>query len=83
MNLQDKPLEWQTMVPRQLARMQGLEILDIGLYNGHTGVHSRDGINLRLETGIDILSCLIDLNWFCFTGMRQEMDEDDAKAETH
>lgn len=74
--LEGKHAEWQPLVLRQLARMDKLERLHIGL--NHPQLTS-DGIDLRLACGLDILSSLKHLRAITFHGLLQRMDEDDIR----
>ncbi|KAF9197809.1 hypothetical protein BGZ49_001598 [Haplosporangium sp. Z 27] len=75
--LEGKPVEWQREVLRQLSRLKRLDNLAIGPYE-FAMVGSRDGIDLRLESGLDILGSLNLLDRFCFDGLHQEMGEEDV-----
>ncbi|KAF8937074.1 hypothetical protein EDD21DRAFT_360176 [Dissophora ornata] len=76
--LEDRPVEWQRMVLRQLAKMDKLDFLTIAPYEFNMD-GTRDGIDLRLEAGLDILSSLKLLDRFCFDGLWQEMEEEDVR----
>ncbi|KAI8349988.1 hypothetical protein B0O80DRAFT_458802 [Mortierella sp. GBAus27b] len=72
--LMNEPDEWQREVLRQLSRLTRLEVLRVGDYDGP----SEDGLDLTLGSGLGILSSL-NLRELDFTGVRQEMDENDVK----
>ncbi|KAF9998101.1 hypothetical protein BGZ80_010406 [Entomortierella chlamydospora] len=74
--LENKP-EWQPQVLRQLSRLEKLDFLTIGPHNFEMD-GTRDGIDLRLECGLDILGNLKRLERFCFEGLYQEMSEQDV-----
>ncbi|KAF9120082.1 hypothetical protein BGX30_003386, partial [Mortierella sp. GBA39] len=68
---------WQQMVLRQLARLTKLQDLRIGIAYGRQT--SRDGIDLRLEAGLDILSSLESLADLHIDYLWQQMDEQDVR----
>ncbi|KAF9949037.1 hypothetical protein BGZ65_007646 [Modicella reniformis] len=76
--LEGKPQEWQQLILEQLARLKKLTFLSIGP-NTLSFQDSRDGVVLRLESGLDILSSLKRLTIFCLDGLWQEMDECDVR----
>ncbi|KAI7831656.1 hypothetical protein BC939DRAFT_472774 [Gamsiella multidivaricata] len=76
--LQGKPIEWHRQVFRQLSRLKELRTLEIFPRNFNRG-NSQDGIDLRIEAGLDMLSSLKYLEVLCFAGIRQQMDEMDVR----
>jgi hypothetical protein len=75
--LEDKPLEWHRGVLQQLARLRKLKILGVSLY--HYSVLNHDGLDLRLEAGLGVLSSLECLEEFRFPGLWQQMEEQDVR----
>ncbi|KAG0366150.1 hypothetical protein BC939DRAFT_146363 [Gamsiella multidivaricata] len=76
--LEGKPALWQRLVLKQLARMTKLDFLTVGPFEFDPR-DSHDGIDLRLETGLDILSSLKLLDRLCFDGLWQQMEEKDVR----
>jgi hypothetical protein len=75
--LRDRPHEWHRRVFQQLARLTKLERLYLN--SPASSVESRDGLDLRLETGLSALACLKHLKELKFKGLRQQMEEQDLK----
>ncbi|KFZ09053.1 hypothetical protein V502_08972, partial [Pseudogymnoascus sp. VKM F-4520 (FW-2644)] len=86
--LSNRPPEWQSLILGQIVRLHDLRNLSIGPKRG--GVREEDhvaameldeddGIQLRLEAGLAILSGLKRLEVIAFLGMRQNMDEEDVR----
>ncbi|KAF9352582.1 hypothetical protein BGX26_009643 [Mortierella sp. AD094] len=73
-----KPLEWQLSVLKQLARLEKLELLDIGP-DVSWGEVVHDGLDLRLTSGLGILVTLKRLETIMFLRLRQQMEEQDVK----
>ncbi|KAF9200093.1 hypothetical protein BGZ49_009705 [Haplosporangium sp. Z 27] len=71
--LKNTPIEWQRRILRQLARLEKLEHLAVRekYFNGDRD----DGIDLKIESGLDILQSLKRLKRFEFDGLSQEMSE--------
>ena len=76
--LRDKEPEWQRAVLKQLAKLKQLRVLGRGTVS-HSGVGSRDGLDLRLEAGLEILSSLTKLERLRYGPLWQEMSERDIK----
>ncbi|KAG0000139.1 hypothetical protein BGZ79_006268 [Entomortierella chlamydospora] len=76
--LESKPSEWQRSVLKQLARLEKLELLDIGP-DVPWGEMVQDGLDLRLASGLDILVTLKRLETIMFLRLRQQMEEQDVK----
>ncbi|KAF9345334.1 hypothetical protein BGX26_003279 [Mortierella sp. AD094] len=75
--LEGRP-EWQRLVLKQLARLTKLEWLNVANC-AKWGSSVRDGLDLRLGSGLDILSSLKRLESLMFLGLRQEMNEEDVR----
>ncbi|KAG0365834.1 hypothetical protein BGZ54_006167 [Gamsiella multidivaricata] len=79
--LEGKPADWQRLILRQLAKLTRLTFLSIvpedGNWNGTED--SRDGLDLRIEAGLGILSSLKLLDSIEFTGLWQQMEEQDLR----
>ncbi|KAF9397663.1 hypothetical protein BGX21_008625 [Mortierella sp. AD011] len=75
--LEGKPSEWQRSVLKQLARLEKLELLDIGP-DVSWGEMVQDGLDLRLASGLDILVTLKRLETIMFLRLRQQMEEQDV-----
>ncbi|KAF8975606.1 hypothetical protein BGZ46_008992 [Entomortierella lignicola] len=71
--LKNTPIEWQRRILRQLARLEKLEHLAVRekYFDGDRD----DGIDLKIESGLDILQSLKSLKRFEFDGLSQEMSE--------
>ncbi|KAF9993801.1 hypothetical protein BGZ79_001484 [Entomortierella chlamydospora] len=76
--LDDKPPEWQRRVLQKLARLENLRNLDISRHYENWEA-KEDGLNLRLDAGLDILKSLKRLEIFDFSGLCPPMEE----AEIH
>jgi hypothetical protein len=72
--LEGKPNEWQREVLKQLSRLTKLSTLIIGCWSTEP---SRDGLDMRLQSGLDILSGL-NLQELGFKGVWQELEEEDV-----
>ncbi|KAI8349982.1 hypothetical protein B0O80DRAFT_135441 [Mortierella sp. GBAus27b] len=72
--LEGKPNEWQREVLKQLSRLTKLSTLRIGCWGTKP---SRDGLDMRLQSGLDILSGL-NLQELGFKGVWQELEEEDV-----
>lgn len=75
--LEGKPEEWQRTMLRQLSKLRKLEVLRMQGWSP-TSELSRDGLDLRLQSGLGILSSL-NIRELDFDGLWQEMDEDDVR----
>ncbi|KAF9108362.1 hypothetical protein BGX27_008367 [Mortierella sp. AM989] len=75
--LEDNP-EWQRLVLTQLAKLKKLEWLNIA-HCSEWGAIFRDGLDLRLEAGLDILGSLKQLQTLTFVGLMQKMEEQDVR----
>ncbi|KAF9111461.1 hypothetical protein BGX27_004913 [Mortierella sp. AM989] len=75
--LENKPTRWHRIIFQQLARLQNLEMLDINPYNLTTLY--RDSLDLRLEAGLGALNNLKRLENLYFSGIRQNMEEQDLR----
>ncbi|KAG0220719.1 hypothetical protein BGX31_010674, partial [Mortierella sp. GBA43] len=73
--LKDKPEEWQRMVLWQISKMKKLNVLRVGRASCE---HVHDGLDLRLNGGIDVLSGL-DIRILGFGGLWQKMEEQDVR----
>ncbi|KAF9356886.1 hypothetical protein BGX34_009710 [Mortierella sp. NVP85] len=76
--LEGRPLDWHRKVLQRLSKLTKLVHLNIGsgqYYNSY----SRDGLDLRLETGLDALSSLKQLRYLGFDGSSQQMEEQDVQ----
>ncbi|KAG0314435.1 hypothetical protein BG000_005537 [Podila horticola] len=85
--LRNRPPQWQSLILGQIARLHDLRDLSIGPKRGdfreedHVAameLDEDDGIQLRLEAGLAILSGLKCLEVIGFLGLRENMDEDDV-----
>lgn len=76
--LEDKPQEWHRGVFRQLSKMERLMHLIISPV-GVFAEKSRDGLDLKVEAGLDLLSSLKELHKLGFEGSWQQMEERDVK----
>ncbi|KAF8953837.1 hypothetical protein BGZ46_003128 [Entomortierella lignicola] len=76
--LEGKPRDWQERVLRQIARLSKLKILYVGCLDSNTFEPS-NGLNLRLETGLNILKSLIHLEDFSFHGLLPEMEKEEVR----
>ncbi|KAI8349990.1 hypothetical protein B0O80DRAFT_531434 [Mortierella sp. GBAus27b] len=72
-----KPVEWHRDVLRQLSRLTKLEDLRIGGWIGP--VIPRDGLYLKLTSGLGVLSSLRRIQILKFERLWQEMEEDDVR----
>ncbi|KAF9436344.1 hypothetical protein BGZ76_004238 [Entomortierella beljakovae] len=70
------PIEWQHRVLGQIAGLRKLEVLDLGVKDGKIRGYD-DGIDLRLEAGLDILRGLKRLKTVVFKGLQQNIDENE------
>ncbi|KAI8349981.1 hypothetical protein B0O80DRAFT_500925 [Mortierella sp. GBAus27b] len=75
--LEGKPNEWQIEVLKQLSRLTRLSTLRIGCW-GVGGTELCDGLDLRLRSGLGILSGLY-LRELAFCGLWQEMEDEDVR----
>jgi hypothetical protein len=76
--LEGNPVGWHWLILKQLGRLTKLETLIIGPYET-PGPDCRDGIDLRLEAGLGQLSSLKKLSDLRFSGLQQQMDEEDVQ----
>ncbi|KAF9352584.1 hypothetical protein BGX26_009645 [Mortierella sp. AD094] len=76
--LKESSVENQILVLQQLARLVNLSVLDISSTD-EKGNWNSDGLDLRLEVGLDILAKLWRLEKIAFIGVRQQMNEQDIK----
>ncbi|KAF9192256.1 hypothetical protein BGZ49_003449 [Haplosporangium sp. Z 27] len=74
--LEGKP-EWQRPVLTQLARLTRLEWVNFSCVEW--GSEVRDGLDLRLSAGLDILGKLKRIESLMFLGLKQEMDEQEVR----
>ncbi|KAG0244137.1 hypothetical protein B0O80DRAFT_531524 [Mortierella sp. GBAus27b] len=77
--LVDKAPEWQRAVLNQIAKMKQLRVLNVGRTSFRFTRLSRDGLDLRLSKGLDILGSLTMLESLEFGDLWQEMSEQDVK----
>ncbi|KAF9364657.1 hypothetical protein BGX34_000828 [Mortierella sp. NVP85] len=79
--LEGKPLVWHRKVLQQLARLDKLDTLSLcaSAIPPLTSPKVRDGLNLKLEAGLDHLSSLKRLVVFHFEGIWQQMEEQDVR----
>ncbi|KAF9365643.1 hypothetical protein BGX34_009178 [Mortierella sp. NVP85] len=79
--LDGKPLDWHRKIMQQLARLVKLKTLTLGTNGGyHTFPQGeRGGLDLRLESGLDVLSSLKQLGVLGFDGSRQQIGEQDLR----
>ncbi|KAI8350043.1 hypothetical protein B0O80DRAFT_458930 [Mortierella sp. GBAus27b] len=71
-----KSLEWHRGVLQRIAKMDKLIMLNVSLGLSHDE-DSLDGLDLRLEAGLDLLGSL-KMRIFHFRGLHQQMDERDV-----
>jgi hypothetical protein len=77
--LEGKPQAWHRMVMRQLASLRKLETFTIGIASFNKDKLSpRDGLDLRLQAGLDSLHGL-SIQEFNFDGLWQQMEEQDVR----
>ncbi|KAF9364661.1 hypothetical protein BGX34_000832 [Mortierella sp. NVP85] len=77
--LEGKPQAWHRMVMRQLASLRKLESFTIGIASFNKDKLSpRDGLDLRLQAGLDSLHGL-SIQEFNFDGLWQQMEEHDVR----
>ncbi|KAF8984357.1 hypothetical protein BGZ46_008224 [Entomortierella lignicola] len=76
--LKTRRKKWQPLILQQLSKLQKLRRLRIGVRD-FKPEHSHDGIDLRLEHGLDILSNLKELRTIEFVGLHQRLNEADAE----
>ncbi|KAF8953838.1 hypothetical protein BGZ46_003129, partial [Entomortierella lignicola] len=72
-----KPRDWQRRVLHQIARLVKLEQIDVGTFDFNFNLS--DGLNLRLEAGLDILGSLVNIKDFAFSGLSPEMEEEEIR----
>ncbi|KAF8975714.1 hypothetical protein BGZ46_008906 [Entomortierella lignicola] len=72
-----KPRDWQRRVLHQIAKLVKLEQINIGSY--HFNFNPADGLDLRLEAGLDILGSLVNIEDFSFSGLSPEMEEEEVR----
>lgn len=76
--LENAPPTWLPIVLTQLARLTSLYSLTITLTSpGLDG--TKDGLPLSLTSGLSTLSSLVNLQFFCFNDLAQEMTEEDVQ----
>ncbi|KAG0245162.1 hypothetical protein BGX31_007741 [Mortierella sp. GBA43] len=76
--LAGKPREWHQSIFQQLSRMKMLCSLSVGPVPP-IRQRSLDGLDLRLEAGLDCLSSLKRLRMCKFGGLSQEMGEEEVR----
>ncbi|KAF8975716.1 hypothetical protein BGZ46_008908 [Entomortierella lignicola] len=72
-----KPRDWQRRVLHQIARLVKLEQINVGTFDFNLSLS--DGLNLRLEAGLDILGSLVNIKDFNFGGLSPEMKEEEVR----
>ncbi|KAF8975715.1 hypothetical protein BGZ46_008907 [Entomortierella lignicola] len=72
-----KPRDWQRRVLDQIAKLVKLEQIDVGTF--HFNFDLSDGLNLRLEAGLDISESLVNIKDFAFNGLSPEMEEEEVR----
>ncbi|KAI8350044.1 hypothetical protein B0O80DRAFT_136204 [Mortierella sp. GBAus27b] len=77
--LEGKPLEWHRRVFQQLAKMECLEYLVVGSLQHVDGGPSGDGLDVRLEAGLDVLSSLRRLSTFGYNVLQQRTGKQDLE----
>ncbi|KAF9090989.1 hypothetical protein BGX27_002107 [Mortierella sp. AM989] len=79
--LDGKPAKWQRRVLQQLAKLERLEHLEIGVCDDDGSIHEyhSDGLDLRLESGLEILGSLKQLESISIEGLYQKMEEVDIR----
>ncbi|KAK3822684.1 MAG: hypothetical protein J3Q66DRAFT_397163 [Benniella sp.] len=79
--LEGKPIEWHQKVIQRLAKMTKLTSLSVGprRYHHSSSTGTRDGLDLRLKTGLDALSSMKQLGCLFFNGVWQQMEEQDIR----
>jgi len=79
--LEGKPIEWHQKVMQRLAKLTKLTSLSVGpkLYSYSSSTGTRDGLDLRVKTGLDALSSLKRLECLFFDGLWQQMEEQDMR----
>ncbi|KAF9364656.1 hypothetical protein BGX34_000827 [Mortierella sp. NVP85] len=75
--LEGKPRLWHKRIFQQLAKMKKLVSLTIG--PGISREASYDGLDLKLESGLDALAGLKHLSSLEFNGISQHMEERDVR----
>ncbi|KAF9163896.1 hypothetical protein BGX21_008623 [Mortierella sp. AD011] len=76
--LNESSVNSQRLVLQQLARLENLSVLNISSTD-KKGNWNSDGLDLRLDAGMDILAKLRRLEKIAFIGVRQQMSEHDVK----
>ncbi|KAF9166360.1 hypothetical protein BGX21_000373 [Mortierella sp. AD011] len=86
--LKDKPLSWHRGIFKQISKLECLEELYVGACSGIKERTRRsvfrnktiwDGLDMRLEAGLDNLSNLKQLVGVGFSYVKQELDEKDVQ----
>jgi hypothetical protein len=75
--LEGKPRLWHKRIFQQLAKMKKLVSLTIGPGTSREAFY--DGLDLRLDAGLDTLSSLEHLSTLDFNGIPQHMEERDVR----
>ncbi|KAK3822683.1 MAG: hypothetical protein J3Q66DRAFT_397161 [Benniella sp.] len=79
--LEGRPLAWHREVLQRLGKLTKLTTLVVGIRRrrGSSSFESRDGLDLRLESGLDALARMKKLTYLGFRGMWQLMGEQDVQ----
>ncbi|KAF9170551.1 hypothetical protein BGX21_009028 [Mortierella sp. AD011] len=86
--LKDKPWSWHRGVFKQISRLERLEELDVGVRDDikektqHSVFRNEtiwDGLDMRLEAGLDNLHSLKQLTEISFYDVKQELEEKDVQ----
>ncbi|KAF9170552.1 hypothetical protein BGX21_009027 [Mortierella sp. AD011] len=86
--LKDKPWSWHRGVFKQISRLECLKELDVGpcsgirkkaQYSVFRNMTILDGLDMRLEAGLDRLSSLKQLMKLLFCHADQELDKEDIQ----
>ncbi|KAF9203152.1 hypothetical protein BGZ49_006723 [Haplosporangium sp. Z 27] len=74
-----KPRDWQRRVLHQIAKLVKLEQIDVGPLDLNFNFNPSNGLDLRLEAGLDILGSLVNIEDFSFSNIEQEMEEEEVR----
>ncbi|KAF9108357.1 hypothetical protein BGX27_008362 [Mortierella sp. AM989] len=79
--LTQKPVKWKRLIFQQLAKLEKLELLDIGLCDRHDRSLRLlyNYLGLQLDTGLYILATLKRLETLRFEGLEMELNEKDVR----
>ncbi|KAF9917600.1 hypothetical protein BGZ65_012821, partial [Modicella reniformis] len=77
--LEGKPQEWHRSVLQQIAKLNKLRSLNLAAHRDSPSAISHDGLNLSLNTGLDSLASLKQLERLNVSGLWQEMEERDVR----